>query len=206
MYLHIYFVTIVNKSGGDDVMKGFRKVMVAFGVVLCAGIVITFSVPAKAATAEDLANQARWQADQEAQAALYASQVAAYNAENAKNQARWEADQEAQAAENAKNQARWQADQEAQAALYASQVAAYNAENAKNQARWLADQEAQIKLFATQKLNNLKETARIKKEIVTNYVELSKVNPSFAGKIPSAMEDYEAALEAVASYKGSMRL
>lgn len=48
---------------------------------------------------------------------------------------------------------------------------------------------------------NLNETARIKKEIVTNYTFLSQYNPSFAQKIPQAQKDYEEAVAWVDAYK-----
>ena len=48
---------------------------------------------------------------------------------------------------------------------------------------------------------NLNETARIKKEIVTNYTELAKVNPYFATLIPAAEQDYEKAVAWVDYYK-----
>ena len=48
---------------------------------------------------------------------------------------------------------------------------------------------------------NLEEVARIKKEVVTNYTELAKVNPMYAQYIPSAVKDYETALNNVAYYK-----
>lgn len=48
---------------------------------------------------------------------------------------------------------------------------------------------------------NLEEVARIKKEVVTNYTELAKVNPMYAQYIPSAVKDYETALRNVEYYK-----
>ena len=41
---------------------------------------------------------------------------------------------------------------------------------------------------------NLKETERIKKEVVDNYTNLSKVNPTYAAMLPQAMNDYNAAV------------
>ena len=48
---------------------------------------------------------------------------------------------------------------------------------------------------------NLNETARIKKEIVTNYTELAKVNPYFMTLLPNAIKDYENAVAWVNAYK-----
>lgn len=48
---------------------------------------------------------------------------------------------------------------------------------------------------------NLNETARIKKEIVTNYTYLSQFNPAFRDKIPQAQDDYDKAVEWVNAYK-----
>lgn len=43
---------------------------------------------------------------------------------------------------------------------------------------------------------NLKETERIKKEVVDNYTNLSKVNPTYAAMVPQAMVEYNAAVAA----------
>ena len=48
---------------------------------------------------------------------------------------------------------------------------------------------------------NLNETARIKKEIVTNYTELAKVNPYFQTLLPNAIKDYGEAVAWVDAYK-----
>ena len=48
---------------------------------------------------------------------------------------------------------------------------------------------------------NLNETARIKKEVVTNYTELAKVNPYFNTLLPKAIKDYEEATGWVIAYK-----
>lgn len=48
---------------------------------------------------------------------------------------------------------------------------------------------------------NLNETARIKKEIVTNYTYLSQYNPAFRDKIPQAQADYDKAVAWVNAYK-----
>lgn len=48
---------------------------------------------------------------------------------------------------------------------------------------------------------NLNETARIKKEIVTNYTYLSQFNPAFRDKIPQAQADYDEAVAWVNAYK-----
>ncbi len=102
----------------------------------------------------------------------------------------------AMTAEDAANKARWEADQREHTKEVTRQLAAYNAENAANMARWVADRNAHEALFAQQVANNAKETARIKKEIVTNYTELSKFNPSFKSMIAPAVADYEKAMAA----------
>ena len=43
---------------------------------------------------------------------------------------------------------------------------------------------------------NLKETERIKKEVVDNYTNLAKVNPTYAAMLPQAVNDYNAAVAA----------
>ena len=48
---------------------------------------------------------------------------------------------------------------------------------------------------------NLQETARVKKEIVTNFTELAKVNPYFQTLLPKAIKDYEDAVAWVDAYK-----
>ena len=48
---------------------------------------------------------------------------------------------------------------------------------------------------------NLEETARIKKEVVTNYTYLSQYNHYFATLIPQAQKDYETAVAWVNAYK-----
>ena len=48
---------------------------------------------------------------------------------------------------------------------------------------------------------NLNETARIKKEIVTNYTKLAEVNPYFKTLLPNAIKDYEEAVSWVNAYK-----
>lgn len=48
---------------------------------------------------------------------------------------------------------------------------------------------------------NLEETARIKKEVVTNYTELAKVNPMYAQYIPQATREAQKAEEWVEFYK-----
>lgn len=48
---------------------------------------------------------------------------------------------------------------------------------------------------------NLQETARVKKEIVTNFTELSKVNPYFKTLLPRAIQDYNEAVAWVDAYK-----
>lgn len=51
---------------------------------------------------------------------------------------------------------------------------------------------------------NLKETERIKKEVVDNYTNLSKVNPTYAAMIPQAMVDYNAAVAARAQAEANV--
>lgn len=48
---------------------------------------------------------------------------------------------------------------------------------------------------------NLNETARIKKEVVTNYTELAKVNPYFNTLLPDAIKQYNEAVGWVEAYK-----
>ena len=48
---------------------------------------------------------------------------------------------------------------------------------------------------------NLNETARIKKEVVDNYIYLSQFNPAFRDKIPQAQADYDKAVAWVDYYK-----
>ena len=48
---------------------------------------------------------------------------------------------------------------------------------------------------------NLNETARIKKEVVTNYTYLSQFNPAFRDKIPQAQKEYDEAVAWVNAYK-----
>ena len=48
---------------------------------------------------------------------------------------------------------------------------------------------------------NLQETVRIKKEIVTNYTELAKVNPYFQTLLPNAIKNLEEAQTWVDAYK-----
>ncbi len=69
------------------------------------------------------------------------------------------------------------------AAVVADQVKKYNRSEAANYIDYL------------KKVNvNLKETERIKKEVVDNYTNLSKVNPSYAAVIPQAQNDYNKAV------------
>ena len=51
---------------------------------------------------------------------------------------------------------------------------------------------------------NLKETERIKKEVVDNYTNLSKVNPTYAAMLPQAMVDYNTAVAARAQAEANV--
>ena len=48
--------------------------------------------------------------------------------------------------------------------------------------------------YLKQVVVNKLETERIKKEVVDNYTNLSKVSPGFADKIPAAYAEYQAAV------------
>ena len=48
---------------------------------------------------------------------------------------------------------------------------------------------------------NLNETARIKKEVVTNYTYLAQYNSYYATLIPQAQKEYETAVAWVEAYK-----
>ena len=69
------------------------------------------------------------------------------------------------------------------AADVAAQVKNYNRAEANNYIDYLS-----------KAIVNLKETERIKKEVVDNYTNLSAVNPSYAAMLPQAMADYNKAV------------
>ena len=66
-----------------------------------------------------------------------------------------------------------------------SQLQRYNKDEANNYINYL-----------NKVVINLKETERIKKEVVDNYNNLSKVNPTYAAMLPQAMVDYNNAVAA----------
>ncbi len=69
------------------------------------------------------------------------------------------------------------------AAVVASNLQRYNKAEADNYINYL-----------NKVVINLKETERIKKEVVDNYANLSKVNPTYAAMIPQAMNEYNLAV------------
>ena len=69
------------------------------------------------------------------------------------------------------------------AATVANQLQKYNRAEADNYINYL-----------NKVVINLKETERIKKEVVDNYTNLSKVNPTYASMVPQAMLDYNNAV------------
>ncbi len=71
------------------------------------------------------------------------------------------------------------------AALVASQLQKYNRAEADNYINYL-----------NKVVVNLKETERIKKEVVDNYTNLAKVNPTYAAMVPQATVDYNTAVAA----------
>lgn len=72
-----------------------------------------------------------------------------------------------------------------QAAVAANDLKKYNRAEADNYLNYL-----------NKAIINLKETERIKKEVVDNYSNLAKVNPTYAAMLPQAMADYNAAVAA----------
>lgn len=72
-----------------------------------------------------------------------------------------------------------------QAATAANDLKKYNRSEADNYLNYLK-----------KAIVNLKETERIKKEVVDNYTNLAKVNPSYAAMLPQAVNDYNAAVAA----------
>lgn len=72
-----------------------------------------------------------------------------------------------------------------QAATAANDLKKYNRAEADNYLTYLS-----------RAIVNLKETERIKKEVVDNYTNLAKVNPTYAAMLPQAVNDYNAAVAA----------
>lgn len=72
-----------------------------------------------------------------------------------------------------------------QAANAANDLKKYNRAEADNYLNYLG-----------KAIVNLKETERIKQEVVKNYTELAKVNPTYANLLPQATVDYNAAVAA----------
>ena len=72
-----------------------------------------------------------------------------------------------------------------QAAIAANDLQKYNRAEADNYLTYLK-----------KAIVNLKETERIKKEVVDNYTNLAKVNPTYAAMLPQAVNDYNAAVAA----------
>ena len=72
-----------------------------------------------------------------------------------------------------------------QAATAANDLKKYNRAEADNYLTYL-----------NKAIINLKETERIKKEVVDNYTNLAKVNPTYAAMLPQAVNDYNAAVAA----------
>ena len=79
-----------------------------------------------------------------------------------------------------------------QAAVVTSQLQNYNKSEANNYLTYL-----------DKAIFNLKETERIKKEVVDNYTNLAKVNPAYAAMLPQAMNDYNAAVMARAQWEAN---
>ena len=71
------------------------------------------------------------------------------------------------------------------AATVVSQLQRYNKAEADNYINYLK-----------QVVINMKETERIKKEVVDNYTNLSVANPTYAAMVPQAMVDYNTAVAA----------
>ena len=72
-----------------------------------------------------------------------------------------------------------------QAAIAANDLKKYNRAEADNYLTYL-----------NKAIYNLKQTERIKKEVVDNYTNLAKVNPTYAAMLPQAVNDYNAAVAA----------
>ena len=80
-----------------------------------------------------------------------------------------------------------------QAATVANQVKKYNRDEADNYLNYL-----------NKAIINLKETERIKKEVVDNYTNLAKVNPQYAALLPGALNDYNAAVAARVQWEANL--
>jgi pyrroline-5-carboxylate reductase len=78
-------------------------------------------------------------------------------------------------------------------ALVMSQLQRYNRAEADNYINYL-----------NKVVVNLKETERIKKEVVDNYTNLSKVNPTYAAMLPQAMAEYNTAVLARAQAEANV--
>ncbi len=78
-------------------------------------------------------------------------------------------------------------------AVVMSQLQRYNKAEAENYVNYL-----------NKVVVNLKETERIKKEVVDNYNNLSKVNPTYAAMVPQAMVDYNTAVAARAQAEANV--
>lgn len=79
------------------------------------------------------------------------------------------------------------------AATVAAQIAKYNRDEADNYLDYLR-----------RAIINLKETERIKKEVVDNYTVLGKTDPTFAAKLPQAINDYNAAVAARTQWEANL--
>lgn len=80
-----------------------------------------------------------------------------------------------------------------QAATVAGQIRQYNRNEADNYLNYL-----------NKAIINLKETERIKKEVVDNYTALSKVNAQYAALLPGAINDYNAAVAARVQWEANL--
>lgn len=80
-----------------------------------------------------------------------------------------------------------------QAALVANEVQRYNRAEADNYLNYL-----------NKAIINLKETERVKKEVVDNYTNLAKVNPTYAAMIPQAVADYNKAVSDRAMWEANL--
>ena len=80
-----------------------------------------------------------------------------------------------------------------QAAMATGNLAKYNRAEADNYLTYL-----------NKAIINLKETERIKKEVVDNYTNLSKVNPTYAAMLPQATADYNAAVAARMQWEANL--
>ena len=80
-----------------------------------------------------------------------------------------------------------------QAATATGNLAKYNRAEADNYLNYL-----------NKAIINLKETERIKKEVVDNYTNLAKVNPTYAAMLPQATADYNAAVAARMQWEANL--